>query len=171
MTDMRLSPASPDTSPSTRASAEQIMASRGKISPLYQLLLHSPPIASGWEALLTAIRQKCKLAPALRELVILRIAVLNKAPYEFEAHAPIARAAGLSDAKIQALNSNALDAFDARELLVLEYCDAMTQNIHVPDALYTRIKQAFDETGIVELTATIAAYNMVSRFLEALHVR
>lgn len=168
---MRLPPASPDTSAATRAAQDTIIQSRGKVSPLYQLLLHSPPIATGWEALLTAIRRQSTLAPALRELVILRVAILNKAPYEFDAHAPIARECGVSDAKIQSVASGSLQAFTEQEALVLEYCDVMTRDIHVSDALFARIRQTFDETTIVELTATIAAYNMVSRFLEALHVR
>jgi 4-carboxymuconolactone decarboxylase len=168
---MRLPPAAPNSSPAMSEAEAQIIQSRGHVSPLYQLLLHSPAIASGWEALLTAIRRRSALAPSLRELVILRIAVLNKAPYEFAAHTPIAREAGLSDAKILALGGSSLEAFDARERLVLEYCDVMTRDIHVPDELFARVSQALDATGIVELTATIAAYNMVSRFLEALHVR
>lgn len=171
MTEMRLPPALPATSTAASAAEAQILRSRGRVSPLYQLLLHSPPIASGWESLLTAIRRKCQLEPGLRELVILRVALLNRAPYEFDAHAPLAREAGLSDAKIRALQSDNLEAFDAREKLVLEYCDVMTRDIHVPDELFARIRKQFDETGVVELTATIAAYNMVSRFLEALHVR
>ena len=40
----------------------------------------------------------------------------------------------------------------------------------VPDAVFEAVRGHFDETGLVELTATIAAYNMVSRFLEALQV-
>ena len=170
MNDMRLPPAVP-TSAAASAAEAQIIHSRGKVSPLYQVLLHSPPIASGWETLLTAIRQKNGLVPSLRELMILRVAALNKAPYEFEAHAPIARSAGLSDDKILAVKSGSTAPFDELEKLALEYCDVMTREVHVSDALFARIKQHFDETGIVELTATIAAYNMVSRFLEALHVR
>jgi alkylhydroperoxidase family enzyme len=46
----------------------------------------------------------------------------------------------------------------------------MTKDIHVPDAVFDAMRVHFDETGIVELTATIAAYNMVSRFLEALQI-
>lgn len=168
---MRLIPATSSMSVAASQAEAQILKSRGKVSPLYQLLLHSPPIASGWESLLTAIRQKCALAPALRELVILRVAVLNEAPYEFEAHAPIARDAGISAEKIAALQSGSTAPFDERERLALEYCDVMTREVHVTDALFARVRQHFDETGVVELTATIAAYNMVSRFLEALHVR
>jgi alkylhydroperoxidase family enzyme len=46
----------------------------------------------------------------------------------------------------------------------------MTRDIHVPDDVFAAVRDAFDARGVVELTATIAAYNMVSRFLEALRI-
>lgn len=53
---------------------------------------------------------------------------------------------------------------------VLAYTDAMTLDIQVPDDVFNRLKQHFDDKEIVEMTATIAAYNCVSRFLVALDV-
>ena len=76
---------------------------RGRISPLYQVLLNSPAVVEGWEAMLTAIRQKTSLPPRLREMIILRVATLNRAPYEFEAHVPHALAAGMPRALVDAL--------------------------------------------------------------------
>jgi alkylhydroperoxidase family enzyme len=46
----------------------------------------------------------------------------------------------------------------------------MTRDVHVPDDVFAPVRQHFDDREITELTATIAAYNLVSRFLEALHV-
>lgn len=40
----------------------------------------------------------------------------------------------------------------------------------MPDALYDEVRQHFGPQGQIDLVATIAAYNMVSRFLEALHI-
>jgi alkylhydroperoxidase family enzyme len=40
----------------------------------------------------------------------------------------------------------------------------------VPDALFEPLRRWFDPRQLVELTVTVAAYNMVSRFLEALKV-
>ncbi len=146
------------------------MASRGKITPLYQVLLNSLPVARGWESLLTAIRQQMALDPAIRELIILRVAVLNGADYEFQAHVPFAKAAGVSDAKIEAVKAMDEGPFDDTERAVLAYTDALTRDIRVDDAVFAPIKERFDPTGRVEVTATIAAYNMVSRFLIALDV-
>ena len=53
---------------------------------------------------------------------------------------------------------------------VLSYTDAMTLNVTVPDEVFANLKKHFTEKEIVEITATIAAYNCVSRFLVALDV-
>jgi alkylhydroperoxidase family enzyme len=148
----------------------RIKAERGKIFNLYGMLLHSPPVAEGWLALLTAIRQKCTLSGRVRELVITRIAVINGAEYEFRAHAPLAMKEGVSQAQIDALRAGQFDAFDARERAVLAYCDSMTRDVHVPDAVFEAVRVHFNEREIVELTATVAAYNLVSRFLEAVQI-
>lgn len=167
----RVPPVAPGTKPELSALEARIMGARGRISPLYTVLLNSPEVASGWEQLLTAIRQKTSVPPALRELVILRIAVLNGAEYEFEAHVPHALAAGMPQASIDRLRADDISAFANPEKLVLQYTDAMTQDVLVPDALYARLDKAFDAKTLVELTATIAAYNMVSRFLIAMRIR
>jgi alkylhydroperoxidase family enzyme len=46
----------------------------------------------------------------------------------------------------------------------------MTRNVRVDDGLFLEASQRFDTTELVELTAAIATYNMVARFLVALGV-
>jgi alkylhydroperoxidase family enzyme len=53
---------------------------------------------------------------------------------------------------------------------VLAYTDAMTLDVRVPDAVFAELKKHFSEQEVVEITATVAAYNCVSRFLVALDV-
>ena len=50
---------------------------------------------------------------------------------------------------------------------VLALTDEMTRNVQVRDETYAAAKKHFNDREMVELTATIAAYNLVSRFLEA----
>ena len=51
----------------------------GTLLNLYRMLLNCPPVAEGWLSLLTAVRQQCALPALYRELVILRVAILNDA--------------------------------------------------------------------------------------------
>jgi AhpD family alkylhydroperoxidase len=149
----------------------QIIAERGKMANLYRLLLNSPPVAQGWLNFLTAIRQKTTISPAIRELSILRIAIINKADYEFVSHVPFALAAGLSKEEIDAI-AQWEDAtfFSPVQRAVLAYTDSMTRDVHVPDDVFAQVRPHFNDRGMTELTATVAAYNLVSRFLEALQV-
>ena len=148
------------------------MAERGRVSLLYQALLNSGPIASGWERMLTAVRNQTSVPADLRELIILRVAVLNKASFEFDAHAPIAARAGVSPDKIEAVRDIATlsPLFTPQEALMIDLTDAMTRDIVVPDPLFAQLTAVFDDREITELVATVAAYNMVSRFLVALNI-
>jgi|ERR1022692_1419835 AhpD family alkylhydroperoxidase len=161
----------PGTRPELAAIEQSIVAERGRISALYQALLNSAPLAEGWEKLLTAVRNKSSLPADLREIVILRVAVLNRAPFEFEAHVPIARKAGVAEEKLAALELPRIgEPFSVVERAVLALTDAMTRDVQVPDRLFEPIARHFDVRAVTELVATIAAYNMVSRFLEALRI-
>ena len=143
----------------------------GKLLHLYQALLNSPPVAEGWLKLFTAIRQKTSLGGRYRELAILRVALLNAADYEYRAHLPFALKEGVSQEQIDAIPGWQLsERFDKRERAVLAYTDAMTRGIRVPDAIFAGVRQHFDDRETVELTATIAGYNLVSRFLVAMQL-
>lgn len=151
--------------------AARIGEERGELLKLHQMLLHAPAIAEPWVGFFNGIRWNSGLSDDLRELVIMRIGHLNKAAYEVFQHRPYALKAGLSEEKLAVLGQDPLPGiFSAKEALVLDYCDAMTKSIAVDDALFERMRSAFSEPEIVELTTTIAAYNMVSRILVALEI-
>jgi AhpD family alkylhydroperoxidase len=163
----------PDTDrPDLAPLVARIKAERGgRLLNLYRMLLHSPPIASGWLALFTAIRQQSALSGRLRELVVLRIAVLNGAEYEFKAHVPFALREGLTQAHIDALKAGrAPEGLAALDEAALAYAEAMTRAVRVPDPVFAAVRKHLGDREVVELTATIAGYNLVSRVLEALKI-
>ena len=126
---------------------------------------------------LGSIRTKTSLQTAIRETAICRVAVLNKAWYEWESHSPILESAtdvtkDQVSAVLESTPREPLDDILGPQLsAVLAYTDAMTLDVRVPDAVFEKLKEAgFSDKEIVEITATIAAYNCVSRFLVALDV-
>lgn len=152
--------------------ADRVRARRGgHLTPLDEALLHSEPFADGWNSLLGAVRSDMDLPGDLRELAICRIAELNGAEYEWLAHAPIALREGLTADQVAALRDGA-DRSSLTDLqrLVSEYTDAMTREVKVPDDISDSIHTRLGTKQFVELTGTIAAYNMVSRFLIALNI-
>ena len=158
--------------PELKPIADRIRAERGgRLLNLYRALLNNPQLADAWRQLFTVIRQQCELPARDRELVIMAIAVMNGADYEYSHHAPIALAAGLTQAQLDALPRwREATVFEARDRAVLAYAEAMTREVHVADAVFQAVAHWFGPRQMVELTATIGGYNLVSRVLEALQV-
>jgi alkylhydroperoxidase family enzyme len=101
----------------------------------------------------------------------MRVAILNGADYEYHAHLPFALKEGATSGQIAALRAwQVSPLFDAAERAVLAYTDTMTRQVQVPDELFAEVRKHFDTQDLVELTATVAGYNLVSRFLEAMQV-
>ncbi|MCZ2819377.1 carboxymuconolactone decarboxylase family protein [Modestobacter sp. VKM Ac-2977] len=169
MTGARLPDAAGDT-----PAAEVLRARRGgELSALDRLLLHSPAVAEGWSALLGALRNGTTLTADLTELVVLRIAVLNGAEFEWVAHEPAARRAGVTDAQLAALrtpDAAAAPVFSPVQTAVLRFTDASSRQVDVPAAVFSAVRAHLDDRQVVELVTTVAGYAMVSRFLVALRV-
>jgi 4-carboxymuconolactone decarboxylase len=176
------------------AVTDRIRARRGgTLTQLDGMLLHSPEFADGWNSMLGAVRGQSTLPPDVRELVILRVAARNGADFEWIAHEPVAREAGLGDEQIAAIGLGGAGAGSAgagaggagagsagagagaglspAQWAALAYADAMTTHVTVPGEIFQAVRAHFDDRQVLELTVTVAAYNMVSRVLVALEVR
>ncbi|KAJ5473243.1 Carboxymuconolactone decarboxylase [Penicillium sp. IBT 31633x] len=146
--------------------------------PLDLALLHSFPVTEGWNSFIGAIRTRTTLSTVVRELAICRVAVVNGALFEWEQHAPLLTAGGLGDEALKFVGDAQADfsseaassVLSTEQRAVLKYTDAMTKTVTVSDEVFAELKSCFNEQEVVEITATIAAYNCVSRFLVALDV-
>ncbi|OWP06121.1 hypothetical protein B2J93_1878 [Marssonina coronariae] len=177
---MRLPYADPSTitSPEGVAIVERVRARRSP-RPLQALdltLLHSPAVADGWNSFLGAIRTRTSLSDDIREIAICRVAVINEAWYEWAHHAPLAAAGGVSDEGMKVLEQGDLAGkksgaeLSEKQWAVAHYTDAMTRDVTVKDEAFAELKNLFSDQEVVEITATVACYNCVSRFLVALDV-
>lgn len=144
----------------------------GRLLNLYRALLHSPGLASAWLDFNNAVRYETGLGERARELVIMRVAVLNHADYVLEIHRlRYAEPAGVTPAEIEALRDWQISGvFGPGDAALLAYVDAMTRDVEVPDAVFNGMRAHFSERDAVELTVLVAAYNMHTRVLRALDI-
>ena len=145
---------------------------RGELINVYRLLLHSPALAESWFGHSNAVRWKTSLDGRLRELVIVRIALVHGADYIVKQHVPaLTTPEGITEADCAALSHWRLaQNFSERERAALAYAETMTRDVDVPDAVFNEVARHFNERQIVELTVLIGAYNMNTRVLKALQV-
>lgn len=159
-------PNPPQTSTPEDAAIVSRIEARRAPRPLQSLdlaLLHSPPVADGWNSFLGAIRTQTSLTADVREIAISRVAVCNKAWYEWKHHAPLAAQAGVSRAALEVVKTEAaLDGTDRPQELseklwaVLLYTDEMTRNVQVKDETFALVKSLFNDQEVVEITATVS---------------
>ncbi|KAL3491847.1 AhpD-like protein [Aspergillus germanicus] len=156
---------------------DRIRARRGPAGLLGidRTLLHAPKVADGWNSLLGAIRTQTSLPEDIREIAICRACLLNTAWTEWKPHEDILRKIDyMTDAMIDVVktrNPANKGPLSDRQWAVLQYADAMTTTVQVPERLVDRLKGVgFSAQEIVEITATAAAYNFVCRVVLALDV-
>lgn len=145
---------------------------RGELIGIDRVLLRSFPLATGWNELLRRVRADFSIKLEYRELIMLRVAVLNAADFEWGVHYPAYLDAGGTHEKTEALKHATVDStlFTERELALIELTDQSTRRVEVEASVIGKLNEFFGESETVEAVATVAAYNMVSRFLVALAV-
>ena len=115
-------------------------------------------------------RRSSPLSPALRALVTVRVSQINHCAFCVDINSATLQKRGVTDEKIDALGDwRDSPLFDNNEKLALEWAQAMTLNA-VDDALRARLKAAWSEDDIVELTGLVAFQNLSSKFNAALDV-
>ena len=144
----------------------------GRLINIYRLMLHSPALAGTWFDLNQTVRYGTEIDGQCRELAVIRVAILNNVEYVVRAHGPAyALKEGLTPAQVEALADwSSSNLFTAKQRALLAYADAMTRDTDVPDAVFADVQKHFSDRQTVELTMLIGAYNMLTRFLNALKV-
>lgn len=119
-------------------------------------LRNSPEFAQGWNTIFGAIRGNLAVSLKLQELAIVTIGAMNKANYEWQAHAPIFLSAGGNQGQLDAIKKGVPDAikntklFDGSERATLALTYEMTRNVTVKKATMAKIRSLLP-TQVVEL--------------------
>ena len=111
--------------------------------------------------------KKLSITAPIRELVKMRVSQINGCAYCLNLHAPEARAAGVSQQKLDVLPAwRESPVFDAKERAALAWSEALTrlETTNAPDTDYQMLADAFDDRERVELTLIITTINAWNRF-------
>lgn len=141
---------------------------RGRLVGPLRAALHSPELAERWQALGALLRFGTSLAPRVSELAIVVTARRWNSQIEWHIHAQAARAAGIADAVLDAIQARETPVFDnADDAVVYEFARQIQETGQVDPGLYAQAVARWDVVGVVELTAVIGYYTMVSMTLNA----
>ena len=143
-----------------------IAGPRGRLIGPLRAVIHSPELAARWSKLGEFLRFSTCLPAKLNELAILVTGRRWNSQVEFHVHAEAARRAGLDPQVIENIQLGRAPVFAAQEdFEVYEYARLLHQDGNVPDLNYRDIESRWGAQGVVELTAVIGYYTMVSMTL------
>ncbi len=162
-----------DAAPEVKALYESMTKSGRKLSNITKTMAYRPEIMKAWGPLSRAIMSDTTLDRRLRELVILKVSKLNSCKYCIGAHTLSARAIGIKNEEIDALDQYfQAGFFTDKEKAALAFAEHVTKDAsEVPIEVFSRLRNYFDDGQIVSLTSAICLFNYLTKFNEALQVQ
>jgi 4-carboxymuconolactone decarboxylase len=140
------------------------------IGPFNPSLL-SPEIASQFLKLQVAEEQYTSLDERMRQVVILTVGGVWRAPYELYAHSAVAHHSGLAESIVAELVAGGEpDALTDAEKTAHRVARALSTAHHVDDDLYHQAEQTFGATGVLEISVLTGIYQTVCAILNAFDI-
>jgi alkylhydroperoxidase family enzyme len=140
---------------------------------LNRVLVHSPNCRRAGLQMAMFIRFKSKLNPRLKELAIMAVGYITRAPYEWSHHVILGKDFGVSDEDMRQL-VNLLEGrphkLDEQVVLAVRGAREMTENIAMSEETFNALHKFLDNEEMVDLIVTIGHYNSMVRVLATLQV-
>lgn len=142
-----------------------------------RLLMMQPDVAIGMGAYAQAVYEKTSLAPRVREIARLRVAVANGCPVCLNTRSPKAEADGLGENGVQDViacsigEAPEIEGLTEQERLAGEFADRFATDHHsIDDAFMADVKRHFTDIEVIELTALCAMTVGNGRFMTVLDI-
>lgn len=156
------------TSEQRRIYDQVVSGPRGQMIGPLRAAIHSPELATLWSQFGEFLRYRTCLPARLSELAILVTARRWTSQVEWWVHARACAEAGMPETVIDAIAVKRAPTFpEEADLEVYEFARSLQQTGQAAEGIYNAIQRRWGTRGVVELTAVIGYYTMVSITLNA----
>jgi 4-carboxymuconolactone decarboxylase len=160
-----------EVGPEQHAEIDAIVATLQRVTPPFNLMLHSPGLAQKLMEAGAHVRLNSTLTPKERQLVIAALAREFDCDGEWGAHLNNARNAGISDETLETIkNFGDASTLPEDEFAIVAYVQQMMRQHRVDQDLFDYLLREHDERWLIELTATLGQYLYVACILNAFEV-
>jgi len=150
---------------------DALLSQRGVVPNMFKVLAYSPNIANGVAGLLKPLLSDGALQGWYKELIAVRISILCESQYAIRAHTISAQKKGASEAHLNGVHDYENGPYSKKEKLGFHLADRLHGGArNIDDAFYSQLRSAFDDTELVELFLTAAAFEMFPRFIDGLRI-
>ncbi len=145
---------------------------RGKLGLIgpFGVWAHAPVVGQAAQAFGAAVRFKTQLPERIKEIAICTVGAHYKAKFEFAAHGPMAIAAGVPAAAVEAIRLGDDPKLVGDDLASYRVARELLQAHRLSDATFADAKARFGEAPMIELVTIIGYYCLISLTLNAFDV-
>lgn len=135
----------------------------GSTLNIFATLAHHPKLLKRWMVFAAHVMSKNTLTPRDRELAILRVGVLCRAPYEFGQHVVIAERCDISAAEIDQVRVGpSHPAWSPFEAALLRSVDELHEHSRILDDTWATLGASYTVEQMLDLVFTVGQYHLVS---------
>lgn len=107
-----------------------------------------------------------------RELAVLRIGWLCRAPYEWGEHVLVAKKAGITSEEIERITGGSdAPGWNEHEQAILRATEELYEDAMISDATWATLAKRLDERQLIELPIVIGQYQAVAYYQNSLRLR
>lgn len=112
------------------------------------------------------------LSPRDRELVVLRLAWISGAPFEWGGHVTIGKACGIADDEIaRIVEGSQAEGWTAFDRALLRSAEELHADTMIRDETWAVLAERLDERQLIELVMLVGHYKTVAYYQNALRFR
>jgi AhpD family alkylhydroperoxidase len=150
---------------------EALVARRGIVPNMFKAWAHVPALLETVAQMSWAMLDSGALPGSYKELLAVRVSILEGCEYGVKAHQRLGAAKGATPEQIATLDGPQRGPFTQREKLGFAYAERILQGgTAVDDTLFAAVKTHFTEAEVVELTAVATGILFLTRFIDTLRI-
>ena len=126
-------------------------------------LAHHPALATAYHHFNGHLLFASTLSPRQRELLVLRVAALRDATYEWEQHAVLAGDAGITDSEVERIRSGPeAKGWSPVDAALLSAADELVHDARIGDATWAILAGELDTQQLMDVVFTVGAYDLLA---------
>jgi alkylhydroperoxidase family enzyme len=154
------------------AVAASSMAALERLPEIIRTLLRHPDLFNALTDVGIQLLSRGALTARDRELAILRIGWLCRAPYEWGEHVIIAKKSGITSAEIERVTQGSVaSGWSVHEAALLRAAEELHADAIISDPTWAELAKALNERQLIELPALIGQYQAVAYYQNSLRLR
>jgi AhpD family alkylhydroperoxidase len=135
------------------------------------VLAHHPALAHAFHTFNGHVLFATTLEPRERELLVLRVAAVRGAEYEWAQHVVQGLDAGLTDDEIERVAAGAdAPGWSSRDAALLRAVDELIADARIGDATWAALGEAYDDRQRMDVVFTVGAYEVLAMALRTFGV-